>query len=263
MQVKRLHEYKRQHLNAFDILARYLAIKDDPNGNWVPHTYIFGAKAAPGYLVAKKIISFICALSDMINNDPVVSRFMKVVYVEDYCVTAAERLMPAANISEQISLAGKEASGTGNMKLMLNGAITLGTMDGANIEIFEAVGNDNIVIFGMNTQEVNALRPSYQPIHYYNNNETLRRVLDYMNTHSIAGKNFSELASTIMHHDPYMVLADFADYNSKRSLAEQLYTDTQKWNRMSLMNIAGAGVFAADRAINEYAANIWGTTSAK
>ncbi|MBQ3518750.1 MAG: glycogen/starch/alpha-glucan phosphorylase [Clostridia bacterium] len=264
VQVKRLHEYKRQHLNAFDILARYLAIKDNPNGNWVPHTYIFGAKAAPGYLVAKKIISFICALADMINNDPTVSKFMKVVYVEDYCVTAAERLMPAADISEQISLAGKEASGTGNMKLMINGAITLGTMDGANVEIFESVGNDNIVIFGMNTQEVNTLRNAgYNPNYYYNNNATIRRVLDFMNTHSIAGKNFSELASTIIYHDPYMVLADFADYNAKRSLAEQIYTDKERWNRMSLMNIAGAGIFAADRAINEYAANIWGTTSAK
>ncbi len=264
VQVKRLHEYKRQHLNAFDILARYLAIKDNPNGNWVPHTYIFGAKAAPGYLVAKKIISFICALSDMINNDPTVNKFMKVVYVEDYCVTAAERLMPAADISEQISLAGKEASGTGNMKLMINGAITLGTMDGANVEIFESVGNDNIVIFGMNTQEVNTLRNAgYNPNYYYNNNPTVRRVLDFMNTNSIAGKNFSELASTIIYHDPYMVLADFADYNAKRSLAEQIYTDKERWNRMSLMNIAGAGIFAADRAINEYAANIWGTTSAK
>ncbi len=264
VQVKRLHEYKRQHLNAFDILARYLAIKDNPNGNWVPHTYIFGAKAAPGYLVAKKIISFICALSNMINNDPTVNKFMKVVYVEDYCVTAAERLMPAADISEQISLAGKEASGTGNMKLMINGAITLGTMDGANVEIFESVGNDNIVIFGMNTQEVNTLRNAgYNPNYYYNNNATIRRVLDFMNTNSIAGKNFSELASTIIYHDPYMVLADFADYNAKRSLAEQIYTDKDRWNRMSLMNIAGAGIFAADRAINEYAANIWGTTSAK
>lgn len=264
VQVKRLHEYKRQHLNAFDILARYLEIKDNPNGNWVPHTYIFGAKAAPGYLVAKRIISFICALADMINSDPTVNKFMKVVYVEDYCVTAAERLMPAADISEQISLAGKEASGTGNMKLMINGAVTLGTMDGANVEIFESVGNDNIVIFGMNTQEVNTLRQAgYQPNYYYNNNATIRRVIDFMNSQSIAGKNFSELSSTIVHHDPYMVLADFADYNAKRSLAEQLYTDKEKWNRMSLMNIAGAGIFAADRAINEYAKNIWGTTSAK
>lgn len=264
VQVKRLHEYKRQHLNALNILTKYLEIKANPNGSYVPHTYIFGAKAAPGYFVAKKIISFICALADLVNNDPEVSPFMKIVYVEDYNVTAAERLMPAADISEQISLAGTEASGTGNMKLMLNGAITLGTMDGANIEIFDAVGADNIIIFGMNTAEAVQLQKNgYDPSSYYYNNAELRQTIDYINNVGINGQKFPEIGATITHHDPYMVLADFADYRLAQKKAEELFTDRNRWNRMSLMNIAGAGVFAADRAINDYARDIWHTKSAK
>ena len=264
VQVKRLHEYKRQHLNALNILTKYLEIKANPNGSYVPHTYIFGAKAAPGYFVAKKIISFICALADLVNNDPEVSPFMKIVYVEDYNVTAAERLMPAADISEQISLAGTEASGTGNMKLMLNGAITLGTMDGANIEIFDAVGADNIIIFGMNTAEAVQLQKNgYDPTSYYYNNAELRQTIDYINNIGINGQKFPEIGATITHHDPYMVLADFADYRLAQKKAEELFTDRTRWNRMSLMNIAGAGVFAADRAINDYARDIWHTKSAK
>ena len=264
VQVKRLHEYKRQHLNALNILTKYLEIKANPNGSYVPHTYIFGAKAAPGYFVAKKIISFICALANLVNNDPEVSPFMKIVYVEDYNVTAAERLMPAADISEQISLAGTEASGTGNMKLMLNGAITLGTMDGANIEIFDAVGADNIIIFGMNTAEAVQLQKNgYDPTSYYYNNAELRQTIDYINNVGINGQKFPEIGATITHHDPYMVLADFADYRLAQKKAEELFTDRTRWNRMSLMNIAGAGVFAADRSINDYARDIWHTKSAK
>ena len=264
VQVKRLHEYKRQHLNALNILSRYLAIKDDPNGDWTPHTYIFGAKAAPGYVEAKKIMSFILALGDMINNDPQVSPFLKVVYVEDYNVTAAERLMPAADVSEQISLAGTEASGTGNMKLMLNGAVTLGTMDGANIEIHDAVGKDNIIIFGMHTEEVNTLqRSGYDPGSYYRNNETLRRTLDYVNSHEIAGRRFNEVIGSLPYSDRYMVLADFADYQKAQHNAEKLFADRDVWNAMALMNTACAGRFSADRAIDEYAANIWHTRSAQ
>ena len=264
VQVKRLHEYKRQELNALSILANYIKIKNDPNGNHVPHTYIFGAKAAPGYFMAKKIISFICALAKTVNSDPVVSKYMKVIFVEDYCVTAAERLMPAADISEQISLAGTEASGTGNMKLMINGAVTLGTMDGANIEIYEHVGADNIIIFGMSTPEVNALKAQgYDPMHYYRNSPELKTTIDYLNSHTFDGKNFPEIGETIKHHDPYMVLADFADYRLAQAKAEALYLDRPTFNRMSLMNIAGAGFFAADRAINEYAENIWHTKPVK
>ena len=264
VQVKRLHEYKRQHLNALNIVAKYLEIKENPKGKYVPHTYIFGAKAAPGYYTAKKIISFICALAEMVNNDPDVNKYMKVVFVEDYNVTAAERLMPAADISEQISLAGKEASGTGNMKLMINGAITLGTMDGANVEIYESVGDDNIIIFGMNTPEVDQItKNGYNPSTYYHNNAELHKVIDFINHNSINGKDFSEVASTIIHHDPYMVLADFADYRNAQKKAEAMFCDKKNWNKMSLMNIAGAGIFAADRSINDYARDIWHTKSAK
>jgi len=262
-QVKRLHEYKRQELNALQILSRYIEIKENPNGNWLPHTWIFGAKAAPGYIMAKNIISFIIGLRDMINADPVASKFMKIVYVEDYCVTAAERLMPACDISEQISLAGTEASGTGNMKLMINGAVTLGTMDGANIEIYENVGEDNIIIFGMTTPEVDALKAAgYNPGAYYENNPVLHNTIDFINNNRIAGKNFPEIGQTIKHHDPYMVLADFADYRLKQQRAEELYVSGTPFRKMSLQNIAGAGFFAADRAIEEYATNIWHTNKA-
>lgn len=263
VQVKRLHEYKRQHLNAFNILSEYLAIKENPGADFIPHTYIFGAKAASGYYLAKKIISFICALADLINNDPDVKGRLKVVYVEDYNVTLAERLMPSADISEQISLAGTEASGTGNMKLMLNGAVTLGTMDGANIEIFEAVGKDNIYIFGMSTPEVEQLKKrGYDPQSFYNNNAEIRRVLDFANQQGINSKFFHEVTSGIIHHDPYMVLADFDDYRKTQQRIAKDYLDRENWNRMSLMNIAGAGRFAADRAINEYAEKVWHTKSA-
>jgi len=259
VQVKRLHEYKRQHLNAINILARYLAIKENPTCSFVPHTYIFGAKAASGYFMAKKIISFICALGDLINSDPDVAGRLKVVFMEDYNVTMAESLMPAADFSEQISLAGTEASGTGNMKLMLNGAVTIGTLDGANVEIHEAVGDDNIIIFGMTADEVSNLkRTGYVPMNYYKNNAELRRTIDYINK-GINGKPFTEISGTIVNYDPYMVLADFADYHLAQAKAEEIWQDRERFNRMSLMNISGAGRFSADRAIGEYAANIWHT----
>lgn len=260
VQVKRLHEYKRQHLNALNIISEYLAIKENPDGDFVPKTYIFGAKAAPGYFVAQRIISFILALGEMIDKDPDVRGRLKVFYVEDYNVTNAERLMPAADVSEQISLAGKEASGTGNMKLMMNGAVTIGTLDGANVEIHEAVGDENMFLFGMKTPEVNALRNSgYNPLNYYNNNPELRKVIDFINSNGINGKDFSDIAGTIIHHDPFMVLADFADYQRAQKKLRETYPDEKKWNRMSLLNIAYSGRFSADRAINEYARNIWNT----
>ena len=263
VQVKRLHEYKRQHLNALNILSQYLYIKENPNAEVVPHTYIFGAKAAAGYFMAKKIISFICSLAKMINSDPDCKGKLKVVYVEDYNVTMAERLIPSADISEQISLAGTEASGTSNMKFMLNGAITLGTMDGANVEIFDAVGEDNIFIFGMSTPEVERLKSfGYDPQQYYNNNSEIQKILNYANQVGIDGQFFHEVTSTIIHHDPYMVLADFEDYRKRQHDISNAYKNRESWNRMSLMNIAGSGIFAADRAINEYAQNIWHTKSA-
>ena len=263
VQVKRLHEYKRQHLNALNILAKYLAIKANPSGDFTPHTYIFGAKAASGYFMAKKIISFICALADLINNDPDVKGRLKVVYMEDYNVSMAEYMMPAADVSEQISLAGTEASGTGNMKLMMNGAIALGTLDGANVEIHDAVGDENIVIFGMTTPEVNDLRSrGYVPMNFYNNNAELRNVIDFINR-GFCGKQFPEISGTIVYHDPYMVLADFADYRQAQNRIDELWADRKRWNSMSLMNTACSGRFAADRAINEYAENIWHTVPAK
>lgn len=257
VQVKRLHEYKRQHLNALAILAGYLAIKENPNGDFTPRTYIFGAKAAPGYFVAQRIISFILALADLINNDPEVKDRIKVVYVEDYNVTKAELMMPAADISEQISLAGKEASGTGNMKLMMNGAITLGTLDGANVEIYEAVGDENMFLFGMTASEAEKLKISgYSPMSYYQNNAEIHRTVDFT-VHGINGKNFSDIGGTIIHHDPYMVLADFADYRIAGQKAERTWLEKEKWSRMSLINIARSGRFSADRAVGEYAKNIW------
>ncbi len=259
VQVKRLHEYKRQHLNALQIIARYLEIKDNPNGDYVPHTYIFGAKAASGYFVAKKIISLICALADLINNDPDMKGRLKVVFLENYNVTMAEKLMPAADISEQISLAGTEASGTGNMKLMINGALTLGTLDGANVEINEAVGDENMFLFGMKTPDVVELqRTGYTPMNYFNNNAELRRVIEFIQQ-GFGGKQFPEIGNSIIHHDPYMVLADFADYRAKQKMIDEVWKDRTKWNSMSLMNIAGAGRFASDRAINDYARDIWNT----
>ena len=264
VQVKRLHEYKRQELNALNILYKYIQIKNDPNGDWVPHTYLFGAKAAPGYYLAKKIICFISALAKTINSDPTVNRYLKVLFLEDYNVTMAERLMPAAEISEQISLAGTEASGTGNMKLMINGAVTLGTMDGANIEIFEQVGEENIIIFGMTTPEAQNLKHAgYDPQRYYNNNYELKETLDYLNSHQWNGSSFPEIGETLKHHDPYMVLADFTDYRLAQQTAESLYTDKDRFMRMSLMNIAGAGFFSADRSIADYARDIWHATALK
>lgn len=257
VQVKRLHEYKRQHLNALAILAKYLEIKENPNSDFVPRTYIFGAKAAPGYYVAQRIISFILALADVINNDPEVKDRIKVVFVEDYNVTQAELMMPAADISEQISLAGKEASGTGNMKLMMNGAITLGTLDGANVEIYEAVGDENMFLFGMTVEEAKKLKElGYSPMTYYQNNDEIHKVIDYT-VQGINGKDFSDIGGTIIHHDPYMVLADFADYRLAGQRAEKTWLNKEKWHEMSLINIARSGRFAADRAIAEYAKKIW------
>ncbi len=258
VQVKRLHEYKRQHLNALQITAKYLEIKNNPKGDYVPHTYIFGAKAASGYFMAKKIIEFISALSELINNDPDVNDKLKVVFLENYNVTMAEKLMPAADVSEQISLASTEASGTGNMKFMINGAITLGTLDGANVEIHEAVGDDNMLLFGMTTPEVIDLKKrGYQPMNYFNNSAELKKVIEFIQS-GIGGKYFPEIVN-IINHDPYMVLADFADYREAQKKLDMVWKDRNKWNSMALINIAGAGRFAADRAIRDYARDIWHT----
>ncbi len=258
VQVKRLHEYKRQHLNVMNILAQYQYLLDNPNADFTPKTYIFAAKAAPGYYLAKQIIKMIWALSEEIRKNPRISEKLSVYFLEDYKVTLSELLMPASDISEQISLAGTEASGTGNMKLMLNGAVTLGTLDGANIEIGDAVGDENILIFGMKTEEVNALKArGYNPEHYYHNNGIIKNCIDRM-YNGINGCKFTEVANSLKSSDPYMVLADFDSYAAVQANSSQLYRDEKKWTQMSLNNIAGAGIFSADRAVNEYAKDIWG-----
>ncbi len=258
VQVKRLHEYKRQHLNALHILATYQWLRNNPNADYTPKTYIFGAKAAPGYYLAKEIIQFIVKLGEKINNDPIVNQKLKVVYLEDYRVTIAEELIPSAEISEQISLAGTEASGTGNMKFMINGAITLGTLDGANVEICETVGNNNIIIFGMKTNEVSSLKQSmYNPSVHYNNNSIIRNAIDELSS-GFCGTRFDNIANSLKNSDQYMVLADFEDYSKAQIKASQLYNNKKYWNQASLINISKAGYFAADRAIVDYAKNIWG-----
>ncbi len=259
VQVKRLHEYKRQHLNVYEIIHNYLMLKDNPNMDFQPRTYIFGSKAAPGYYMAKKIISLICNLAKIVNNDPDVRDRIKIAFIEDYRVSMAEHLMPAADVSEQISLAGTEASGTGNMKLMINGAVTLGTMDGANVEIHDAVGADNIFIFGMDAKEVAELQNHYDSNSYFMNNNDIKRVVEFINN-GVGGEYFPELAGQLINNDPYMVLADYADYQRVRENMVDLYAkDQERWNQMALIQTASAGIFSADRAIGEYAKNIWHT----
>ena len=262
-QVKRMHEYKRQHLNALNIAAEYLYLKNNPNAEFTPKTYIFGAKAAPGYYMAKQMIRMICKLGKLVDEDPAVRGKLRIVYLEDYCVSLSERLMPASEVSEQISLAGTEASGTGNMKFMLNGAITLGTLDGANVEIADAAGHENEIIFGMLTPEVNALKGmGYHPNAFISGDNTAMAVLDFLEK-GWNGENFNEVTSNLRNSDPYMVMADFKDYRRAQHDLQELYRDKQKWNHMSLKNISNAGIFSADRSIMDYARDIWGATPVK
>ena len=262
IQIKRLHEYKRQLLNVLQILRMYNMIKDNPNLDIPPRTFIFAAKASAGYFMAKQIIRLIVAVSNTINNDPQAREKIKVVFIEDYRVSLAEKIIPAADISEQISIAGKEASGTGNMKLMINGAVTLGTLDGANVEIFENVGEDNIFLFGLKANEVEELwKKGYSPIDYTRNNAELQRVLDML-TSNVLGARFDDIAKSLLTNaygvaDAYMALADFDSYCKAQDLVSATYTDKMKFGNMSLTNIAKAGVFSSDRAIGEYAKNIW------
>lgn len=258
VQVKRLHEYKRQHLNALHILHTYLELKENPNLDIQPRTYIFGAKSAPGYFLAKEIIRFICKLSEEIEKDPVIREKLKVVYLEDYRVTLAELLMPAADISEQISLAGTEASGTGNMKLMMNGAVTLGTMDGANVEICEQVGAENMFIFGMNEQQVKELQwRGYHPQEYLAGDARIQRAVAYMHK-GFGGYTYGDVARSLTDSDPYMVLADFDAYVKAQAQSGAVYRDKDAWGRMALLNTACSGKFSSDRSIRDYSENIWG-----
>ena len=267
VQAKRLHEYKRQLLNALHIISLYEELKEIPSAFVLPKTFIFGAKAAPGYYFAKQIIKLICALSEDIDKNPIAKDKLKVVYMEDYCVSMAEKLMPATEISEQISLAGKEASGTGNMKFMINGALTIGTLDGANVEMQEACGKDNIFIFGLTTPEVNEKwRHGYNSSVYYTENKKLEKVISALNR-GFNGESFSDIAKYLLTGspvaDPYMCLADFGAYADIHLTADKVYKDKLLWAKKSLNNIATAGVFAADRSIKEYAENIWHLKSIK
>ena len=263
VQIKRLHAYKRQLLNIFHIIYLYQRMKSDPNFRIYPHTYIFGAKAAPSYAYAKKIIELIIAVANVINADDEINKYLKVVFVENYSVSLAELIIPAADVSEQISTAGKEASGTSNMKFMMNGAITLGTMDGANIEIVECAGEENAVIFGLRNEEVEQLNRegTYNPWDLYNSDYRIKNVLDSLLTGEWTNyrpDKFRVIFDEIMNNrDNYYILKDFDSYVKAQERVAELYQDKGKWQRMCLMNIANSGKFTSDRTIEQYAKEIW------
>jgi starch phosphorylase len=262
VQVKRLHEYKRQLLLALYIILRYNRIKDHPDSDILPRTFIFGGKAAPGYATAKLIIKLIHQIAEVVNGDPEVNERMRVVFVPNYRVSLAQRIIPAANLSEQISLAGTEASGTGNMKFQLNGALTIGTLDGANVEIREEVGEDNIFIFGLTAEEVSRLRPDYDPLVVCKGHEEIQRVLEMVERDFFCMLEpgiFRPLVDGLLRGgDPYMVLADLASFAEAQERVDTLYRDTAGWDEKAILNVARAGKFSSDRTIKEYARDIWG-----
>jgi len=263
--VKRIHEYKRQHLQVLHIVSLYHGIKSNPAIQLQPRTFIFGGKAAPGYHLAKLMIKLITAVGDVVNRDPDVKDRLKVVFLPNFNVTNGQRIYPAADLSEQISTAGKEASGTGNMKFSMNGALTIGTLDGANIEIREEVGAENFFLFGLSAQEVYALKAQgYRPMDYYNANQGLRDVIDLIRSGFFSRGDtelFRPLIDGLLYHDPYLLLADFASYIACQSLVSAAYGDTERWTRMSILNTARSGKFSSDRTIREYCADIWDAKS--
>ena len=263
VQVKRLHEYKRQLLNVLHIISLYQHLKDDPHFSFTPRTYLFGAKAAPGYAVAKKIIRLINSVAELVNRDPACKDRLQVVFLENYRVSLAEQLMPASELSEQISTAGKEASGTGNMKFMMNGALTIGTLDGANVEMHQVLGDENIFLFGLKAREVAEMKQKgYKSYEYYVHNPDLKRVVDQLNLGFGDGAAYDDLARRLLFGDggpadEYLLLADFESYRDAHVRAGQVYLDPTRWNQMSLVNIARSGIVAADRSIRDYAREIW------
>jgi len=264
VQVKRLHEYKRQLLNVLHIIALYQQMQDDPGAVTHPHTFLFGAKAAPGYVVAKRIIRLINSLADQIDHDPACRGKLQVVFLENYRVSLAEHLMPASEVSQQISTAGKEASGTGNMKFMMNGALTVGTLDGANVEMHDVLGDENMFLFGLRADEVAALRrEGYVPHRIYAHDEKLRRAMDALRAGFRDGVSYEDLYVRLLAGsggspaDEYFLLADFEAYCDAERRMAAAYLDREAWNRMSLHNIARSGIFAADRSVSEYADQIW------
>ncbi len=262
VQAKRMHEYKRQLLNVMNIIALYSDLLENPDMQIVPQTFIFGAKAASGYLMAKQVIKLICYLAEDIKKHPKINEKLNIVYMEDYNVTMAEKLMPSSEVSEQISQAGKEASGTGNMKFMINGAVTIGTLDGANVEMSEAVGDDNIFIVGLTADEVEDIwTKGYNASSYYNHNDRIRKIVESL-IRGFNGESFSDMANYLLTGtpvaDPYMCMADFESYFTAQKRMKAIYAeDKLRWQKMSLHNIASAGRFSADRSVKEYAENIW------
>ena len=264
VQVKRLHEYKRQLLNVLHIIYLYQRMKNDSHFDFTPRTYLFGAKAAPGYAVAKRIIRLINSVADMIAKDPICKDRLQVVFLENYRVSLAEKLMPASELSEQISTAGKEASGTGNMKFMMNGALTIGTLDGANVEMHQQVGDENIFLFGLKPHEVSEMKSNgYRAYEYYMRDGLLKAVLDQITQGFGDGVSYSDIANRLLFGanggmaDEYMLLADFQSYREAHERAGRTYLDPKQWNKMALINIAKSGIFAADRSIRDYARDIW------
>ena len=264
VQVKRLHEYKRQLLNVLHIVCLYQQLRDDPNMDFTPQTFLFGAKAAPGYHVAKQIIQLINSLAAQINADPVCKDKLQVVFLENYRVSLAEKLMPASELSEQISTAGKEASGTGNMKFMMNGALTIGTLDGANVEMHQQLGDENIFLFGLTADQVEERRrQGYRSLDYYQQDPVLKRVLDQISAGFSDGRSYTDLTNRLLFGggggiaDEYMLLADFDSYCQAHRRSLEVYKDRRAWDQKSLINIARSGIFAADRSIRDYARDIW------
>ena len=264
VQVKRIHEYKRQHLNALQVITQYLRIKQGDSAGLVPRTVVFGGKAAPGYYTAKLIIRLVNGIADVVNRDPACRGLLKVAFLADYNVKLGERVYPAADLSEQISTAGLEASGTGNMKFSLNGALTIGTLDGANVEIRERVGADNFFLFGHTTEEIAALRPHYRPWEVLEQQPLLREAFELIESGFFSegqGDLFRPLIDNLRGRDPYLLLADFADYVRCQDAVALAWRDQAQWQRMSILNTARSGHFSSDRSIREYAERIWNVQS--
>jgi starch phosphorylase len=261
IQVKRLHEYKRQHLNVLHIITLYNRLKRHPEQDIVPRTFIFGGKAAPGYFMAKLIIKLINSVAEVVNNDPDVKDRLKVVFFPDFNVKNGKFVYPAADLSEQISTAGKEASGTGNMKFAMNGALTIGTLDGANVEIREEVGAENFFLFGLTAEEVVDLKGGgYNPLEYYEHHQELREAIDLIGSGYFSHGDpqlFQPLMTSLLYRDEYLLLADYRSYVEKQDEVGHIFGDEKRWTRMSILNAARMGKFSSDRAIREYCEQIW------
>ena len=265
IQVKRLHEYKRQHLNVLHIITHYNRLKHNPERDITPRTFIFGGKAAPSYFMAKLIIKLINSVAEVVNNDPDVKDRLKVVFFPDFNVKNGQLVYPAADLSEQISTAGKEASGTGNMKFAMNGALTIGTLDGANVEIREEVGPENFFLFGLTAEKVADLKSgNYQPLAHYEEDLELREAMDLISSGYFSHGDtqlFQPLVASILYHDEYLLLADYRSYVDKQDEVGQIFRDEKRWTRMSILNAARMGKFSSDRAIREYCEKVWGVKS--